>query len=103
MFRKTTCRSEIAFANGGVLPGFWKTENGCDMTSIFSTNKTHQAACDNSEMLRQAAIAAAGGSAAAIQTAEIAHYRRIIASCVANGLPYSNFTYALLALGTNGA
>jgi hypothetical protein len=29
------------------------------------------------------------------QTAEIAHYRRIIASCLANGLSSSNFTQAL--------
>jgi hypothetical protein len=72
------------------------------MTSIYSTNKTHQTACDNSEMLRQAAIAAAGGSAAAIKVAEIAHDRRIIASCVANSLPFSNFTYALIELGTGG-
>jgi hypothetical protein len=72
------------------------------MTSINSTNKTHQTACDNSESQRQSAIAAAvaagGGSAAiaaAIKTAEIAHYRRIIASCIANGLPYSNFSAGL--------
>ena len=80
------------------------------MTSIFSTNKTHQTACDVSESTRQSAIAAAvaagGGSAAiaaAIKVAEIAHYRRIIASCVANSLPFSNFTQALIELGTNGA
>ncbi|MCK1627403.1 hypothetical protein IVA98_30680 [Bradyrhizobium sp. 160] len=61
-------------------------------------------------MSRQAAVAAAyaagGGSAviaAAIRTAEIAHYRRIIASCKANGLPFSNFTVALVDLGTGGA
>jgi hypothetical protein len=72
------------------------------MTSINSTNRTHQAACDNSESIRQAAVAAAGGSAAAIKTAEIAHYRRIISSCVANSLPYSNFVYALQSLGTDG-
>jgi hypothetical protein len=90
------------FRKGGVLPGFWKTENGCDMASIFSTNRTHQTACDNSESSRQSAIAAAvaagGGSAAvaaAIKTAEIAHYRRIIASCVTNSLPYSEFSSGL--------
>jgi hypothetical protein len=80
------------------------------MTSIYSTNKTHQATCDVSESSRQSAIAAAvaagGGStavAAAIKVAEIAHYRRIVASCVANGLPFSNFTEALIELGTSGA
>jgi len=30
--------------------------------------------------------------ATAVRTAEIAHYRRIIASCLANGLSSSNFT-----------
>jgi hypothetical protein len=80
------------------------------MTNIFSTNVTHQKTCDLSEGSRQAAIAAAvaagGGStavAAAIKVAEIAHYRRIITSCVANSLPFSNFTQALIELGTNGA
>jgi hypothetical protein len=80
------------------------------MTSINSTNKAHQATCDASESTRQAAVAAAeaagGGSAtiaAAIRVAEIAHYRRIIASCVANSLPFSNFTQALINLGTGGA
>jgi hypothetical protein len=40
---------------------------------------------------------------AAIKTAEIAHYRRIIASCTANSLPAGNFTQALISLGTGGA
>jgi hypothetical protein len=31
------------------------------------------------------------------------HYRRVIASCKANGLPFSNFTYALIDLGTGGS
>jgi hypothetical protein len=80
------------------------------MTSINSGNKIHQATCDISESTRQSAVAAAvatgGGSAAvaaAIKVAEIAHYRRIIASCVANSLPFSNFTQALINLGTGGA
>ena len=72
------------------------------MTSINSTNRTHQAACDNSESQRQSAVAAAvaagGGSAAvaaAIKVAELAHMRRVIASCIANGLPYGNFSSGL--------
>jgi hypothetical protein len=84
------------------MPGFWKTENRCDMANINSTNRAHQASCDLSEGSRQSAIAAAvaagGGSAAvaaAIKTAEIAYYRKIIQSCVANGLPYSNFSAGL--------
>jgi hypothetical protein len=72
------------------------------MTSIFSTNKVHQSSVDASESQRQSAIAAAvaagGGSAAvsaAIRVAELAHMRRVIASCIANGLPYSNFSSGL--------
>jgi hypothetical protein len=41
--------------------------------------------------------------AATIKTAEIAHYRTIVASCVANNLPFGNFTQALINLGTGGA
>jgi hypothetical protein len=80
------------------------------MSVITSENKTHAATCSVSESTRQAAIATAeaagGGSAtiaAAIKVAEIAHYRRIIGSCVANSLPFSNFTQALINLGTGGA
>jgi hypothetical protein len=72
------------------------------MTSINSTNRVHQAACDNSEMLRQAAMATAI-TAAQVRAVDIAHYRRIVASCVANGLPFSNFTECLIELGTGGA
>ncbi|EIG56086.1 hypothetical protein Bra1253DRAFT_00694 [Bradyrhizobium sp. WSM1253] len=80
------------------------------MAVIQSENKVHAGTCIDSEMNRQGAIAAAyaagGGSAAvaaAIKTAEIAHYRRIIASCKANSLPFNNFTVALLDLGTGGS
>jgi hypothetical protein len=78
------------------------------MSVIISENRTHAAACSDSEMTRQNAVAAAtvlGGAAAAaaIKTAEIAHYRRIVASCLTNGLPFSNFGQALRDLGTGGA
>jgi hypothetical protein len=83
---------------------------GAEMSVITSENKTHAVTCNASESTRQSAIAAAdaagGGSAAiaaAIKVAEIAHYRRIIASCVANSLPFSNFTQALINLGTGSA
>ena len=83
---------------------------GAEMSVIQSENKAHAATCAISESTRQSAVAAAvaagGGSAAvaaAIVTAEIAHYRRIVASCVANSLPFSNFTQALINLGTDGA
>jgi hypothetical protein len=53
-----------------------------------------------------AAIAAGGGSATVqknISAAEISHYRTIVASCLANNLPFGNFTQALINLGTGGA
>ncbi len=68
------------------------------MSVIESTNRGHAATCCDSEGTRQQAVAAAilagGGSAtvaAAVRTAEIAHYRRIIASCLANGLQSAQF------------
>ncbi len=79
------------------------------MSIIKSENKIHTATCALSEATRQgdvaAAIVANGGSAtvaAAVRTAEVAHYRRIVASALANGLPTQEFTRALLDLGTGG-
>ena len=77
------------------------------MSIMLSDHKIHQTTCNASETTRQADVAAAialGGNAAvaAIKTAEIAHYRRVIASCTANGLPFGNFTQALINLGTGG-
>jgi hypothetical protein len=78
------------------------------MSSMLSDHKVHQTNCNASETTRQADVATAialGGNAAvaAIRSAEISHYRRIINSCTANGLPFSNFTQALINLGTGGA
>jgi glycerate-2-kinase len=77
------------------------------MSIIQSEHKAHRATCDLSEGTRQndvaQAILAGGGSAvvaAAVRAAEIAHYRRIIASCLANGLPSAQFGQALRDLGT---
>jgi hypothetical protein len=80
------------------------------MSIINSENRVHAATCQASELTRQnavsAAIAAGGGSATVqknISAAEISHYRTIVASCLANNLPFSNFTQALINLGTGGA
>ena len=67
------------------------------MSVIKSENKTHEATCTNSEMLRQAAMSTAT-TVAQVKAADIAHYRRVIASCVTNNLPFSNFTYAVIDL-----
>jgi hypothetical protein len=79
------------------------------MPIVQHENKAHEATCNLSEGVRQNAVSAAiraGGSGStvnsAVKTAEIAHYRRIIASCRANGLPFGDFTQALKDLGTDG-
>jgi hypothetical protein len=76
---------------------------------IEHTNRIHAATCSLSEGTRQAdvasAILAGGGSATvanSVRTAEIAYYRRIVASCVANGLQSAQFGQALRDLGTGG-
>jgi hypothetical protein len=68
------------------------------MSSIRSDNKIHEAACINSEMLRQADLATAT-TAAQVKAVDVSHYRRVIASCKANGLPYNEFNFALKTLG----
>lgn len=73
------------------------------MPAIRHDNKIHEAACSVAESSRQAAVAAAGSSGAAVVAAEVAYYRAVIASCKANSLPFSNFTQALINLGTGGA
>jgi hypothetical protein len=80
------------------------------MSVINSENKAHAATCVASEMTRQGAVAAAivagGGSptvASAVRTAEVAHYRRLGASCLANGLQSAQFGQALSDLGTPGS
>jgi hypothetical protein len=77
------------------------------MSTLLSDHKIHQTTCNASEATRQqdvtAAIALGGNAAvAAIKSAEIAHYRRIVASCTANNLPFGNFAQALINLGTGG-
>jgi hypothetical protein len=52
-------------------------------------------------MQRQAAMATAF-TTAAVKSADIAHYRRIIASAKLNGVPYGVFVEALEFLGTGG-
>jgi hypothetical protein len=72
------------------------------MSIIKSGHTVHDAACADSEMQRQAAMATAS-TAAQVAAVDIAHYRRIIASCKLNGLPFNNFTHALWTLGTGGS
>ncbi|MGY3358843.1 hypothetical protein ACVWZK_005506 [Bradyrhizobium sp. GM0.4] len=77
---------------------------------IEHANKTHQATCNLAEGTRQqgvaAAIAAGGGSATvatAVRTAEIAFYRTVRDSAIANGQQSAQFYQALRDLGTGGA
>jgi len=73
------------------------------MSVIQHENKIHEKACTIAESNRQAVVNAAGSSAAAVKAADVAFYRAVIASCKTNSLPFSNFTYALIDLGTGGA
>jgi hypothetical protein len=72
------------------------------MPIITSDNKAHAATCQAAEMSRQVSVSAAGGNAASIRSAEIIYYRAVVASCVANGLPSTNFEQALRDLGCPG-
>ena len=75
-----------------------------------SDNRAHKAACLASEQIRMSAVDAAlalqraGGSsvtaAATIKAAEIAHYQRIAASALANGLNSAEFVQAAKWVGT---
>lgn len=72
--------------------------------SVFKTGiKAHDDNCATAEMNRQVSVAGAGGSAAIVKAAEITFYRSVVASCLANNLPFGNFTRALQDLGTGGS
>jgi hypothetical protein len=71
--------------------------------SVIQSGKTaHDAACNLSEMQRQVAVKNAANQAAVI-TAEIAHYRNVVASCQTNnnGSGVSAALAALRSLGVN--
>jgi hypothetical protein len=73
------------------------------LSVIRSDHKIHEAACAIAESNRQATIAASGSTTSGCIAADVAFYRAVISSCKANGLPFSNFTQALINLGTGGA
>jgi hypothetical protein len=73
-----------------------------------SENRAHKAACAASESTRQndvsRAIAADGGGTAialAIKRAEAAHYNRLAASALANGVQSAVFVEAARIVGTH--
>jgi hypothetical protein len=68
----------------------------------ISAVRTHRATLIASEGTRQVAIAAAG-SQAAVRAADIAHFRRIGASGLTNGVEVGFARAALVELGTGGA
>jgi hypothetical protein len=49
------------------------------------------------------AVAAAGSNQTLVNLAEIAYYRAVVASCVANNLPAEHFRQALRNLNAGGA
>jgi hypothetical protein len=71
----------------------------------MSTYRTGVTAFDStanvSEGVRQAAVAVATTQAAA-RSADILHYRNLLASAKANGIQPGQFIFALLELGTGG-
>lgn len=67
---------------------------------IRSGNSTHDATCLTAEGTRQ--TAAASATQAAVNTAEIAFYRSVRASALANGCGVEASVSALRALGTGG-
>jgi 2-keto-3-deoxy-L-rhamnonate aldolase RhmA len=78
------------------------------MIADTSANLAHKSTASASEMTRQvavsAAIAAGGGSTAvalAIKTAEVAHYNRLAASALANGVDSAVFVQAAKWVATH--
>jgi hypothetical protein len=65
------------------------------MSVVYSENATHRANLLAAEQTKQAAIAAAAGSASAIRTAEIAFYQSCRSSAISNNCGYSQFVSAL--------
>jgi hypothetical protein len=72
------------------------------MSITLSANSAHQATSNASEMTRQADVAkaiAAGGSSATVQAAitaaDAAHFRRVIASGIANNIQVGVFQEGL--------
>ena len=71
------------------------------MAIVQHENSAHTATCNHSEMIRQGEVSAAiaASNPAAVKVAEIAHYRRVIASCAQHGIPHGDFLQALRDLG----
>jgi len=72
------------------------------MSVIHSENATHRAAMLAAEVVRQAAVQAAGATTASIKAAEITFYRTCRASALSNGCSPHQFTEALFELGACG-
>jgi len=72
------------------------------MSVTYSENSGHRAALLSAEQTRQAS-SPPDASQATLKAADIAFYRSALASAVANGVPTSQFEFALRELGTGGA
>jgi len=71
------------------------------MSTVNSGNRTHDTTCNQSEGVRQVSVAAAT-TQAAVNTAEILHYRNCLASALANNCGVQPFMSALRSLGVTG-
>jgi hypothetical protein len=72
------------------------------MSISKSGNKSHDDTANAAEGVRQIAVAAAASQSAA-RTAEIAYYRALKTSALANGVGIEPIVAALRELGTSGA
>jgi len=68
---------------------------------IFSENKTHAANIVLAEQVRQASVTPASTQQAS-NAAEIAYFRSVLRSAIANGCETSSASSALKALGVTG-
>ena len=71
------------------------------MSAANSNNGVHNNAQNQAEGARQAAVAP-GATPATIRTAEIAFYRAVVTSALANGVGVSSAMSALKHLGVTG-
>jgi hypothetical protein len=70
------------------------------MAASKTGNKSFDDTAAQQEGVRQTAVSGATQSAA--RTAEIAYFRALVTSALANGISPSNFIQALFALGVPG-
>jgi hypothetical protein len=69
----------------------------------YSENKIHQQNIIVAEFQKQVAYSAAAGNAASIKAADLAYFRSLRSSAIANNCSPAQFQAALRELGTTGS